>query len=192
MLATARADALCERHEGSAGRLGATVQVRLGRAHPHGRGIRVAGDVQRPGGGGDNEVGGEVVGLGTVLAKRSDGDVDECGIDLGKVDGAETARGHRSGVGGLDEDVGGGDKASQLALPLGGFEVELDAAAVAGVGGPVERLLAHGSAVEEGRNAAGGGAAGRLDQDHVGAQPGEDVAAEQAALVREVEDTIGA
>ena len=164
----------------------------LGSGHPNRRGIGIAGDVHGSGSGGDDEVRREVARLRAVLTKRRDGDVDQRGVDLGEVVVPKTAGGHRAGLIGFDEDVGGGGEAAQVRLSFWGVEVELDAAPVAGVSGPVEGLLTLGGAVEERWGLAGRGAAGRLDQNHIGAQVGEDVAAEQPALIGEVEHAVGA
>ncbi len=93
---------------------------------------------------------------------------------------------------GLDEKIGLGHQPPKQGTAVRGFQVQGDAALVGGIGPPVEALLRMRIVVVEGADVAGRAAAGRLDLDYVGAQVRKYLAAEQAPVIGEVQDTIGA
>ena len=93
---------------------------------------------------------------------------------------------------GFDQEVGALDQTAQHRLALGGVEIERDAALVAVVGPPVERALRVRPSSANGPMRRAGEPPGGSTFDHVGAEIAEDLAAQQAALVGQVEDAIGA
>src|SRR5262245_19595559 len=69
-----------------------------------------------------------------------------------------------------------------------GFEVERDASFVAVLGPPVERAIGIRLILEERSELSRGRAAGRFDLDDVGAEVAENLAAEQTAFCRQIEN----
>src|SRR5438309_1632913 len=70
------------------------------------------------------------------------------------------------------------------------FEVERDAALIAGVRPPEQAAFRIGRVTRERPDSACGGAARRLDRHHVGTEVGEDLAAKQPAFVAEIEHPV--
>src|SRR5438270_511876 len=89
---------------------------------------------------------------------------------------------------GFEEDVGGGDELAGEVQAIGGGEVEGDAALPLVVVPEVERALRAGLVLIERPDPPRRAAARRLDLDHFGAEPGEELAGELAALVGDLED----
>ena len=71
-------------------------------------------------------------------------------------------------------------------------EIQRHAAFIIGVSPPKEAFFGMRLALVEGADMPRRAAAGRLDLDDVGAEIGEDFAAQQASLIGEVEDAIRA
>src|SRR5262249_53894585 len=92
----------------------------------------------------------------------------------------------------LDEKMRAAAQAAQHRLTFAGLEVEGDAALVAVVGPPVQRVIRVRLIFIEGAESAGRRTARRFELGHIRAEVGEDLSAEQPALGRKVEDTIGA
>ena len=94
-------------------------------------------------------------------------------------------------VGRLDQHVGSGDEVEQCSAVVGSAGIDHDRP-LAPVVRPVEEAPIDALDVaEEGPDPSAGGAAGRFDQDHVGPQVGQDLAAQLAALVGQVQHPVG-
>ena len=89
----------------------------------------------------------------------------------------------------LDDEVGGLDQLLEDGLPLSHLDVQGDPPLVGVVGHPVEALLGIGDVVVEGAHGAAGVAAGGLDLDDIGAEIAEHPPAEEALLIRQVQDS---
>ena len=76
-----------------------------------------------------------------------------------------------------------------MVLPLSDLYVQSDPPLVGVVGHPVEALLGMGDVVVEGANGAAGVAAGGLDLDDIGTEIAEHPPAEEALLIRQVQDS---
>ena len=94
-----------------------------------------------------------------------------------------------SGPEGLDDEISRLDQLLEDVLPFGGPDVQRDSPLVAVVGQPVEALLGIGDIVVEGANGAAGVAAGCLDLDDIGTEIAEHPPAEEALLIRQVQDS---
>ena len=190
VLAALRAVRLVQGDQRRGGRGRAGVQITLRHAEPDGRAVFVAGDDQRAAARQHDQVAVRVAGLGTVLSERGDGDVDQAGVFFGQVGIAQPVGGQGAGVVGLDEERGGARQLPQHVLPLGFTDVQGDAAFVAVVRPPVERVLRAALVLVERAEGARRRSAGRFDFDDVGSEVGQDLAAQQPAFGGQVEDAI--
>jgi hypothetical protein len=165
------------------------VQVALRHRDAQRCAVGVAVQAQRAARGLQDEVAVRPVRLGTALAERRDRHVHQRRIHRRQVGVAEAARRHHARGRRLDEEVGAAREAEQLVTVRAVVEVEHDAALAAREGPPVQRALRVLDVAGERPDATGTRAAGRLDVDHVGAEVAQDLAAEDSAVVGEVEDT---
>src|SRR5882724_11155581 len=83
------------------------------------------------------------------------------------------------------------DQATQDHLTLAGVDIERDAALVAVVGPPIQRVIWVRLVLREWAMSTSGRTAGRLDFDHIGAEVTEDLAAEQPTLGGKIKNTVG-
>jgi len=90
----------------------------------------------------------------------------------------------------LDQKIRTLDQATQQIAAGVALEVERDRALVAIVRPPIQRAVGMRRVLVERPDTARRRAAWRLDFDHVGAQVGQHLAAQQAALGREIEHAI--
>ena len=179
-------------HEHAEGGFCAGVQGGLGQADSERRSILVPALDHRSGRGGDGDVGGGPAGLGSAGAERGDGDMDQAGVDCRQCVVAEAKRVHRADVGRLDERVGAACELDELRLAFVGLQIQDDRSLAPCVGLPDEGVfdLAVVGAVGERASSSGGVAVGWLDCDHICAEVGEDHAADQAAVVGQVENSV--
>ena len=99
--------------ESGHGRVGAGMQISLRNTQTHGRAIRVAGQNKRSSSGHDDQIAVGVTRLGPVLSKRSDRNVNERGIDSGKIGETEFAFRQIAGIVRLDEKICALDEVAQ-------------------------------------------------------------------------------
>ena len=172
-----------------AGGVARGVSPGLGLGDPDRGPIVVTAHQQWRTGGPDCEVRADIVGLWSCLAEGADRRVDQLGKPVAQCFVVQPKIGHRADVGGFDEEVRRFQQAKQKVASPSVFEIAGDAALASGVCGPVDRLV--GTVGEERGNGASCRAGGRFDLDHVGAEVGEHLSGEHAALVGEVDDSVG-
>ena len=171
---------------------GRAVEVEVGEAGPQGRPVGVAGEVHEAAEGHAGDVGGLVVGVGAVLSEGGDRCHDEARVEGGQAGIAKADVVEVAGVEGLDEEIGGREQPFEQGAAIRVFEVEGDAALVGAVGPPVEAVLRAWVIAVEGADLTGRATARGLHLYDVSAEVAQDFAAEDAALVGEVEHAVGA
>ena len=139
MLPAPTALALVERDHGVGRRLHAGVERRLRIANRHGRAVGVALQAEQPAGGFECEFRSRAARLGSALAIRSHGDVDQPRVQLAQPLVTETTGLHHPRVERFDQDVRGGDEPPQPSPVVPVTQVEHDAALAQRHGGPVQR-----------------------------------------------------
>ena len=179
-------------HQDAERGLGAGVECRLGQSNAQWGAVAVSALDHRSSRGGHGDVGGGPAGLGARGAKGGDGDVDQAGVDFGERLVADAEGVHGADVGGFNHGVGAAGQFAEPGSAVLRLEVEDDGALAPGVGLPDERVfdVSVVGAVGEGSALAGDVAVRRFDCDHICAEIGEDHAADQAAVVGEVEDSV--
>ncbi len=121
------------------------------------------------------------------VAERGEPGDDELRVLLGE-GGEREPEGIPVGQrGAVEQDVRLGEQVAELGGGVRGVPVEGDGALAAVVIPEVQRGVRVGLIAEEGAQAAGGAALGRLDLDHLGTQAGEDQAAVVDGLVTHLE-----
>ena len=191
VLAAPGASALVVRDERRAGRLGAGVRERRDAAGAQRRPVGMTGQLHRAGARLHHQVGRGPVRFRAVGTERRDRHVDQRGVHRGELPVAEAAPVELAGRRRLEEEVRAAREIEQPRPIDLGVEIEHHAALVAREGPPVERALRPWIVAGEWTHRARGRAGGRLDRDHVRAERAQDVAADEATLVGEIEDAIG-
>lgn len=136
----------------------------------------------------------------SLAAQWAFGPVEPNGVievdDEGRVQRSEVIRPeapcrHAAGIERLDEHIGPRRQSTQVGPALFGVEVEHDRTLAPVVAPEEQRVLTVVGigAVHERPEPAGRGAARRFDEDHLGAEEGEDLATQLATLVGQIEDT---
>ena len=191
VLAPAGAPALGVGHQRRHGGVGAGPLIALRKRHPERRLVRIAGERHAAAHGHDLDVRGPVATVGAGQAEGGDG--HQHGVGVGRADDvvAETDLFEPARPEGLQHEVRLLHEALEQRLPLRRLEVQRDAALAVVEGEPVEALLRMALAVEIRPDQPGGVPARTLHLDHVRAQVAQGLAAEEAQLVGEVQDTVG-
>ncbi|MBK7329994.1 MAG: hypothetical protein IPI85_13175 [Dehalococcoidia bacterium] len=124
------------------------------------------------------------------LAERCDRHQDEAAIQLLQLGIAKPQPVHVPRLEGLDDDIGAFGQALEQRPPGGSLDIESDAALVGVVGRPVEALLRLGLVMVVRAETPPGIATGAFYLDDVGAHVGEDLSAQKALLIGEIEDPV--
>ena len=159
------------------GSVGGCVQVSLRNAKAHGRAIRIAGQDKRSSSGQDDQITVGIGRLGPVLSEWRDRNVNERGIDPGKVGETEIAFRQIAGIVRLDEKICMLDEAAQKIAAAVSFNIKRDSSFVAIVRPPIQRAVGVRRVLVERTDTACRASAWRLDFDDVGAHVAEHLAA---------------
>ena len=176
---------------GASCRSGRAVQVEVREAGPERSAIRVAREVHESAHGHASNVSRLVVGVGAVLSESGDGRHDHARLDFREPRVAKTQAVEIAWVAGLNDEIGGCDQSLQQGAAIGVFQVKSDTPLVGAVGPPVQALTGSRIIAVERPQLARRTAAGGLHLQYIGTQVGQDFAAQETALVGQVEHTVG-
>jgi hypothetical protein len=172
--------------------LGGSVVPRLRHADADRAAVGIAAQRHHPAHRRQRQIGGQMVRVGAVLPEWRDRDVDEPRVDRTQGVEADPARGHRTGGGVLENEIGARHQAQELRTPGGAVEIENDAALAAIEGMEAEAVQVGRQAGVQWRLVSRPAAARRFDFDHVGAEPGENERPKLSARVGQIHDAIRA
>ena len=159
----------------------------LGHRHLDRRPLGDALQAHRPTQRGEGQLRGGLVGARSVDAERRDEDVDETVVGGHQVGLGDPRVGQRTGRAGLEDDVGAGDQVEQRA-PVGlGGEVQDDRALAGVVGGELQAAQILRAVRAQRVLAPGRRTAGRLDPEHLGAEPAQQPRTDLTPVVGQVE-----
>src|SRR5439155_5085266 len=136
-----------------------------------------------------NQVGAFEVGPRTVIAERRHARDDQGGVLPHQSVRAQTQPVELTARRRLQHDIGGGDERAELLAVALLTQIEHDRALPAVVLPEEQRALGIFAVLVEGTESPGGGSAGRLDLDDVGAEPRERQSTVFRLLVGQLDDT---
>ena len=177
--------------QGCVGAVGRGVVIGLRHADAQRLVIKAAGVEQRPAGGPQGDLAVGPAGLRPIQAERGDRDMDQRRIDLGQRVGRQPGRPPIRRRGRLDQEVGARDQPMQEGQALRRAGIADHRPLARRVGRPIERVLPLRPVRRERRVAARGRTLRRFELDHIGAQLGEHMPRQRAAMVGQVEDAVG-
>jgi hypothetical protein len=135
-----------------------------------------------------NHIVGFVIGVGAGLTEAGDAGVDQARAHLGEIGVAQSSSRHHPRLLGLDEQIGIGGELAEQRLSLAAVEIEGDPPLAGIEVGKGEARLGAALSLDEGFFPTGRAAPRRLDQDHIGAEIGEKLAAVLPRRAGQIED----
>ena len=149
--------------------------------------LELAADLQEAAGCGCGEVSGAPLTLGAALAVRRRGDDDQVRVERMQRVRAEAQQCELSGLAGFDQDVSAGGDPPQFVSTRRRFDVDDERSFVGVEVEVLKRTLGSGLVIKERPHRADVRAGRRLDQQHVGAEVGEQACAERRPMVGQLQ-----